>query len=343
MTEVGSALAPFVEMALASIHREYPWHLVHVATRDADVRPPRELNPAFFGSFDWHSAVHGHWCVARGLRLAPDAPFADRARRALGTSLTSARIAGEVAYFRAEGHVGFERPYGLAWVLQLAAELREWGSDEAGRWLAALMPLETLAMERLAEWLPRLSHPIRSGEHAQSAFAMGLALDWARTAGATEFAHGIERRAREFHGADVAAPIAYEPSGHDFLSPALGEADLMRRVLEAPEFASWLTGFVPDWESPAARRWLTPVTPADRSDGKLSHLDGLNLSRAWMLEGIAGALPAGDPRRAALAGAASRHRAAGLDGAASEHYAGSHWLGSFAMYLATSRGRADVA
>ncbi|MGH7741589.1 MAG: DUF2891 domain-containing protein [Candidatus Eiseniibacteriota bacterium] len=320
-------------LALAAIQREYPFHLVHVAASDADVRPPRELHPAFGAAFDWHSAVHGHWCVIRALRLTNDAAFAAAAVPVLDRHLASGPLGGELRYLEGAGREGFERPYGLAWLLQLAAELREWRDQRAARWLAALEPLERLAAARLSAWLPRLPWPVRSGEHAQTAFSMGLALDHARGAGATSAAASIMREALRLFAQTRAADLAREPSAHDFLSPALGEADLMRRVLPAPEFARWFAVVLPDG---AAER-LEPVRSPDPSDGKLSHLIGLNLSRAWMLEGIASAMEA-EPAAAGLIAASARHRAAGLAGVSAEHYAGSHWLGSFAVYLLTRRG-----
>jgi hypothetical protein len=325
-------------LALAAVHREYPNHLALLLRGDEDLRPPRELTPAFFGSFDWHSAVHGHWTLVRLARLFPHAPFAADARAALGRSLTREHLEREVAYVGASGREGFERPYGLAWLLQLAAELREWDDDDARAWHAAVAPLEALAAARLTAWLPKLARPLRSGEHAQSAFAMGLALDWAWVAGDRAFARLVVSRARAFHLRDARGPIAFEPSGHDFLSPVLGEADLMRRVLRPPEFARWLTLLLPDLTKPAGRRWLTPVRSPDPSDGKLSHLDGLNLSRAWMLAGILSALPSRDRRRSVLTRAVRAHRRAGLASVTGEHYAGAHWLASFAVYLETGRG-----
>ncbi len=341
MPSMGARMAPFAAMALASIAREYPFHVVHVVARDEDARPPRALWPAFHGAYDWHSSVHGHWCLARLARRFPAAPFAAAARQALDRDLDPARLAGEHAYLAAPGRAGFERPYGLAWLLQLAAELREWEDDaDAARWAGALGPLAALAADHLGSWLPRLPWPNRGGEHAQTAFAMGLALDWARGAG--EAGAALERvivdRARDFHLDDVAAPIAYEPSGHDFLSPILGEADLMRRVLPLAAYGPWLARLLPDLTGAAARRWLAPVTSPDPSDGKLSHLDGLNLSRAWMLEGIVAHLPMDEPRRAILAAAAARHRVAGIAAVTGEHYAGAHWLASFVVYLETGRG-----
>jgi hypothetical protein len=325
-------------MVLAAVGREYPSHIVHLLQSDADARPPRELTPSFFGSFDWHSSVHGHWCLARLVRCVPDAAFAGPARAALGASLTPDSLAREVEYMGAKGREGFERPYGLAWLLQLAAELREWEEEEAARWSAALAPLEVLAAARMRAWLTRLAWPVRVGVHHQTAFALGLTLDWARSAGEREFEALIAEHSRRLFGTDAAAPVAYEPSGHDFLSPILGEADLLRRVLAPDDFAVWLARFLPALESPEVLHWLTPVASPDRTDGHFAHLDGLNLSRAWMLEGIAAALPGSDLGVRAMAEAAARHREAGLAALAGAHYAGSHWLGSFAAYLLTGRG-----
>ncbi len=326
------------DMVLAAIHREYPNHVSLQLGSDADLRPPRDLTPAFYGSFDWHSAVHGHWCLVRILRRFPGARFEASAREAVRSSLGEDRLAGELAYLRPRP--AFERPYGLAWLLQLGAELREWRDAQAGAWRDALAPLEAVAADHLRELFAKLPWPVRAGTHAQTAFALGLVHDWARVAGDDAMTRLVERRAREYFAADVAAPIAYEPSGHDFLSPILGEADLLRRVLPRAEFALWLTGFLPDLAGAAARRWLTPVVSPDPSDGHLAHLDGLNLSRAWMLEGVAAALPDGDARVACLGEAAARHRDAGLAGVTGEHYAGAHWLGSYAIYLITGRGTA---
>jgi hypothetical protein len=256
----------------------------------------------------------------------------------IGRSFARERLAGEAAYLEAPGREGFERPYGLAWLLQLAAELREWNLPEAREWSSNLAPLERITADRLGAWLPRLAHPVRSGEHSQTAFALGLALDWARAVGEQALNRTIEERARAFYGDDRDAPIHWEPSGHDFLSPALAEADLMRRILDRGEFRGWLDRFLPDLAGARARRWLEPVAPADPADGKLAHLCGLNLSRAWMLEGVAGSLEASDRRRTLLAAAAARHLSAGVAALGEGHYAVTHWLGSFAVYLLTRRG-----
>lgn len=328
----------FADLALACVHREYPNKIAHVLNDDADAQPPRALTPVFWGCFDWHSSVHGHWLLARLARLEPAAEFAPAARAALDRSLTVEGVAGEVAYLSAPGRAGFERPYGLAWLLQLGAELREWDDPEARRWAAALAPLEAVAARRLAEWMPKLAYPIRSGEHSQTAFAFGLALDWARTAGDAELAALIEDTSRKLYLADRDCPLGYEPSGHDFLSPCLAQADLVRRLLPPAEFAAWLQGFLPGLPEDAGPEWLPVARVTDRVDGKLAHIDGLNLSRAWMLEGIAAGLPPGDLRRISLRAAAAAHARAGLEGVSDAHYAGSHWLGSFATYLVTGRG-----
>jgi hypothetical protein len=336
-----AAAERLANLALACVHKEYPNKISHVLNGDADVRPPRQLTPAFYGCFDWHSAVHGHWLLARLVRKFPDAPFAVKARAALDQSLTPAHIAAEVKYLQTEGRNTFERPYGLAWLLQLAAELHEWDDPQARRWAETLDPLAKAAAERIRSWAPKLSFPIRIGEHNQTAFAFGLILDWARSpgdAGDRETAALLESRTRDLYLKDQDCPIAYEPSGEDFLSPCLAEADLVRRILPADAFAAWLTTFLPKIPRDGRGDWLAPGVVTDPTDGKLAHLDGLNLSRAWMLEGIAASLPAADPRIPALRAAAATHRESGLRAVTGEHYEGGHWLGSFATYLVTGRG-----
>ena len=328
----------FARLALACVHKEYPNKIAHSMNSDADVAPPRKLTPAFYGCYDWHSSVHGHWLLARLARTYPDASFAADARAALGQSITPENIAQEVKYMNAEGRASFERPYGLAWLLQLGMELHEWNDPQAQQLSRALRPLEDAARARVMTWLPKLSHPIRIGEHNQTAFGLGLMLDAARGAGDKKFTALIEKKAQEFYGRDQRCPLNYEPSGEDFLSPCLGEADLMRRVMKAGEFAKWLSAFLPELGMAGGTPALRPVVSPDPSDPKLAHLDGLNLSRAWMLEGIASGLPKGDARVAALRAMASAHREAGLAAVTGEHYEGGHWLGSFAVYLVTHRG-----
>jgi Protein of unknown function (DUF2891) len=328
----------FARLALACVDKEYPNKISHVLNSDADVAPPRKLTPAFCGCYDWHSSVHGHWLLVRLVRTFPDASFVTPARAALKKSLTKENLKQEAAYLNGKGRASFERPYGLAWLLQLCAELHEWNDPQAKEMLSNLQPLEQVAVERLSTWLPKLSQPVRIGEHDQTAFALGLMIDYARSTGDKAFEKLATDAARKFFLADKNCPLAYEPSGEDFLSPCLGEADAMRRVLPPKEFAKWLGDFMPQIPTNPHAKWLSPVVSPDPSDPKLAHLDGLNLSRAWMLEGIISGLPADDPRRPALQAAADAHRRAGLAAVTGEHYEGGHWLGSFAVYLTTKRG-----
>ena len=333
-----SAVGRFAELALDCVQQEYPNKISHVMNSDGDARPPHELTPVFYGCFDWHSAVHGHWLLVRLCRKYPGAGFVSEAEVALGRSFVPRKVTEEVEYLRGEGRKSFERPYGLAWLLQLCTELREWDKSQSRRWMQALEPLERMAAERFADWLPKLTHPVRTGEHSQTAFAMGLVLDWARCAGDDGMAALVEARAREFYLQDRGANLAFEPSGQDFLSPILAEADLMRRILKPQEFSAWLGAFLPELSLDGSTDWLVPAVVSDRTDGKLVHLDGLNLSRAWMLEGIAKGLPTGDPRIEGVLGVARLHREAGLAAIVGQHYEGGHWLGTFAVYLVTKRG-----
>ncbi|MFK8016179.1 MAG: DUF2891 domain-containing protein [Gammaproteobacteria bacterium] len=327
--------AKFAELALNCVHQEYPNKIAHVLGSADDVGTPSALTPSFYGCYDWHSAVHGHWLLARLSEQFPDADYAAAARSALAKNLTPANIATEVAYIRGAGRGSFERPYGLAWLLQLAAELDAAQHPDLKPLRAALRPLEAIAVERFMLWLPKLTHPIRTGEHSQTAFAFGLVLDYARQVGNDELASLLKARGMDFYGNDTRCPLAYEPSGQDFLSPCLAEADFMRRILSTDKFSSWLTAFMPALHTKDSRNWLTVAVVTDKSDGKLAHLDGLNLSRAWMLNGIASALSKQDPRRIVLATAAQAHAQAGLASVTGEDYAGGHWLASFATYLIT--------
>jgi Protein of unknown function (DUF2891) len=333
----------FANLALACVHKEYPNKISHTLNSDSDVAPPRKLTPAFYGCYDWHSSVHGHWLLARLVKTFPDAGFVPSAREALRQSLTADHIAKEAAYLRAEGRASFERPYGLAWLLQLVAELREWNDPQAREMAANLQPLEQAALERLNAWVPKLANPVRIGEHDQTAFALGLILDYARGAGDEKLVGLLTSKARQFYSKDKNCPLAYEPSGEDFLSPCIAEADVMRRVLPSADFSVWLSAFLPQISTSDDKKWLEPVVSPDPSDPKLAHLDGLNLSRAWMLEGIASVLSKVDKRLPAITAAAEAHRRAGLAAVTGEHYEGGHWLGSFAVYLVTMRGIAQQA
>jgi Protein of unknown function (DUF2891) len=336
------AAARFAALALKCLHQEYPNHISHTLNSAADARPPHELTPAFYGCLDWHSDVHGHWLLVRLLRLYPGASFAPAARAALDQTFTTANIDAEARYLRGAGRASFERPYGLAWLLALAAELRRFDDADARRWSAALAPLQTEVVARLESWLPKLHYPIRVGEHDQTAFSFGLISDWAGVTGDREMRRLLADAAQRFYRNDRSCPLSYEPSGEDFLSPCLAEADFMRRVLEPQAFAHWLTGFLPQIPHAgvpgAARAWLSPGVVTDRSDPKLAHIDGLNLSRAWMLEGIAQGLPPKDARIPALLAAAASHSAAALPAVTGEYYEGGHWLGTYAVYLTSHAG-----
>jgi len=331
----------FANLALACVHKEYPNKISHTLNSDADVAPPRKLTPSFYGCYDWHSSVHGHWLLARLVRTFPDGKFVPAAREALRQSLTAGQLAQEAAYLRGEGRASFERPYGLAWLLQLVAELREWDDPQSKEMAANLEPLVQAALERLNAWLPKLANPVRIGEHDQTAFALGLILDYARETDHEKLVRLVTAKAQQFYSNDKNCPLAYEPSGEDFLSPCIAEADLMRRVLLNSNFSVWLRAFLPQISAAAVGKWLQPVVSPDPSDPKLAHLDGLNLSRAWMLEGIASVLSKADNRLPAIRAAAKAHRQTGLAAVTGEHYEGGHWLGSYAVYLVTGRGIAQ--
>ena len=328
----------FATLALHCIHREYPNKISHVMTSDADAGAPRQLTPAFYGCFDWHSSVHGHWLLVRLLKLEADSPFSSAIRESLAKSFTPENMAAELRYYSEDSRKGFERPYGIAWYLQLVAELHESNDPQLQGWRELLRPLEQAIVGRMSDWLPKLAYPVRLGTHNQSAFAFGLMLDYARTVGNGEFEQLLVKRSITYFAADRNCPIDYEPSGEDFLSPCLMEADLMRRVMGEAQFSAWLAGFLPNIPWDGSTDWLKPAIVLDASDGKLVHLDGVNLSRAWALQGIASALPADDARRTSILAATEKHREEGVKAVNDEHYTGSHWLASFATYLTTERG-----
>jgi len=328
----------FANLALHCIHQEFPNVVKHMMNSADDVKAPNRLYPAFYGCLDWHSSVHGHWLLVRMLNTAQDTVDKDLIIKKLNTSFTTENIQGELASLKRENNASFERPYGLAWFLQLTAELRQSSTPEAKIWLDTLLPLEEEIVARVSAWLPKLAYPIRTGEHSQTAFAFGLMLDWAKISGNKEFEALLTSRVKEYHQADKQCPLAYEPSGQDFLSPCLAEADLMRRVMAKHEYSQWLSAFFPSLTA-STSNWLAPATVTDKTDGKLAHLDGLNISRAWMIEGIISALPDDDARLTVLKKTLKAHREAGLSAVFDDmHYMGSHWLGSFASYLETQRG-----
>ena len=334
----------FSALALTCVHQEFPNKISRTTNTAEEIGRPKDIFPAFYGCFDWHSSVHGHWLLVRLLRVGPaDAPWRDEAIAKLSQSFSEQNMAGEVANFARPARGSWERPYGVAWYLQLTAELREWvqedDNSQAKAWLSNLEPLERDIADSLKAWMPKLAYPIRLGTHNQSAFAFGLMLDWARVAGDKEMERLIIEKSMAFHKDDVNCPLAYEPSGEDFLSPCLMEADLMRRILPQDEFSNWLSAFMPIIPTNGSSDWLAPGIVKDASDGKLVHLDGVNSSRAWNLYNIARALPDGDARKAALVAAAKIHADTGVAAVSAEHYSGSHWLASFATYLMTDRGQ----
>lgn len=317
-------------IALEAMEREYPNHLALWLNGDNDARPPRELHPVFFGCLDWHSAVHNHWLVARLLRLFPDGAFAAGGSERLQRGITGTGVRGECEYLAAPGREGFERPYGWAWLLALDVELEPWPAQRR-----ILAPLLELIVPRFADWLARLPYPVRSGEHPNTAFGLGLAADWCLATGDADLRERIGREAMRLYGADREASLAFEPSGHDFLSPVLAEADLMARLMHAGDYADWLARFLPAIPVDDGPAWLEPARVPDSEDYKLAHLAGLNLSRSWMLRGMAEALPAGDPRKPALEAAHAAHLEAGLAAALRTDYGASHWLPTFAVYALT--------
>ncbi len=328
----------FAALALECVHQEYPNHILHHVTGSGEMAEPSVLHPAFYGCFDWHSSVHGHWLLVRLLHLNEPGLDRDAITAALNISFTPENIAAEIEYFVAEDRGGYERPYGRAWFLQLTAELREWDSPDAKRWLETLLPLEDVIVMQTMQWLPNLNYAIRSGTHNQTGFAFGLMLDFARRAGNVPLENLLIGKVEQFYLGDVQCPLTYEPSGEDFLSPCLMEADLVRRVLAPADFSSWLGKFLPLIPVDGQGDWLAVGVVLDATDGKLVHLDGVNLSRAWALENIAASLPKGDKRIPALRASARIHTEAGLKSVTGAHYAGGHWLASFATYLITGRG-----
>lgn len=322
----------FAALALRCVRQEYPNKLDHVMNGGGEVKSPKDLHPAFYGCFDWHSSVHGHWMLVKLLRDHPGMARAAEIRQVLDENLAPERIAVEVAYLGQENRRSFERTYGWAWLLKLSAELREWDDPSARRWAAALKPLTEALAGQLSAFLPKQTYPIRTGVHPNTAFSLDLALDYARAAQDTALEALVLDRARAWFGKDRQGPLAWEPGGEDFLSPCLEEAALMSRVLPAPAYRRWLGGFLP-----GLPKGLVPAVVSDRTDPKIVHLDGLNLSRARALRRIAKALGATDPRSAALLRLADQHAGASLPHLASGSYEGEHWLATFAVRMLAER------
>jgi hypothetical protein len=328
-TRLTSELASrFASLALGHVTRQYPNKLDHVLNGPHDVRTPIELHPIFYGSFDWHSCVHGYWLLSRLYRRFPDVGEAAAIRDLLDAQLTDANVAGEVAYLAQPLRGTFERPYGWGWLLMLAAELSQHTTDEGRRWSRSLTPLAHAFAQRFVEFLPKATYPIRVGTHFNTAFATRLALEYARTSD-QRLADVIRECAVRWYANDVDCQ-AWEPGGDDFLSSALIEAECMRCVLSKNEFAAWFDRFLPRLVQREPATLFTPATVSDRTDGKIGHLDGVNLSRAWCWRALSSTWTANDPRRALALDAADRHLAASLPHVAGD-YMGEHWLATFAL------------
>ncbi|MBR0668675.1 DUF2891 domain-containing protein [Roseomonas hellenica] len=317
----------FARIALAHVRREYPNNPDHVLAGPEDARPPSALHPIFHGSYDWHSCVHSHWMLARLLRRFPEIPAAAAIRALFDAQFTADKVAGECAYLMRPTARGFKRPYGWAWLLKLAEELAR---QDDPRWSWTLAPLAEIFAQRFRDFLPIATYPVRAGTHFNTGFGLRMAADYAEATGDAGLTALLRDTARRWYGADAGCPAWGEPSGDDFLSPALIEAECMRHLLPAAEFSPWLACFLPRIAEGEPATLFRPATVTDRSDGKIAHLDGLNLSRAWCWHAIAAALPPEDARRAAAEEAAMRHLAAGLPHIAGD-YMGEHWLASFAV------------
>ncbi len=323
----------FAKLALKGARKEFPNKPGHVLLDDKDTKTPKASHPAFYGCYDWHSSVHGHWLLVRVLRTFPDLLEAKDIRAVLAEHLTAGNIEVEVAYFQRPEAKSFERPYGWTWLLKLAEELHAWDDPDAKTWSANLTPLAELLAERYVAYFPKQTYPIRAGVHSNTAFGLTFAHDYAKTVGNKKLRELIEERAKAYYGKDADAPARWEPDGNDFLSPSLCECDLMRRVLPPAEFAAWFHKYLPGAAKGEPTSLFAPATVTDRADPQLVHLDGLNLSRAWCLRGILLSLPKDDPARKALTASAAKHADAGLAHVASGDYAGEHWLASFAVRM----------
>jgi hypothetical protein len=328
----------FAKLALKGIHQEYPNKPNDVLADATAVKNPKALHPAFYGCFDWHSSVHGHWMLVRLLKLYPDCSIEKEIRNALAKNLTQANLQVEADYFAEKLHKSFERTYGWAWYLKLVAELESWDDPQAKQWREHCRPLEELLVKRTVDYLPKLAYPVRTGIHPDTGFGLAFILDYGRIIKNEELCSMIEKRARDFYLSDVDYPTRYEPSGQDFFSSCLNEADLMRRVLQPKEFSQWLDNYLPTLKTGDGGNLLTPVEVSDVTDGYIVHLAGLELSRAWCMRGIASVLPVDDPRRKLLSDSAAKHAETGFNYVFSGHYEGEHWLATFAIYALSDAG-----
>jgi len=318
-------------LPLKCLQQEYPNKLGQVLNDSSALLSPQELHPAFYGCFDWHSSVHGHWLLVRLLKQFPDMENAAQIRGKLNEQLTAANIQTEIAFFATKHNESFERTYGWAWILKLQQELSSWEDADAKKWSSALQPLSDLIAQKYIVFLPKLVYPIRSGEHINTAFGLTFAFDYAVYTNNDSLQQAITLKARQCYLPDKNYPLHYEPGGYDFLSGGLEEMDLMRRVLPKSEFESWLKGFLPGIFK--KNFGLAPGRVSDRTDGKLVHLDGLNFSRAWCLYGLAKS----DKKFAHLERIANAHLSYSLPSITDGDYMGEHWLASFAVLALLSQ------
>ena len=320
----------FARLALGHVTRPWPHVFQHVMTEPSDaIGSPIEAHPVFFGSFDWHSCVHGYWLLARALRRFPDLPEATEIRALFDQQLVPEKVEGEIAYFRRPGNRSFERPYGWAWLMALVAELGRHQNQDANRWASALRPLADELTARMEAFLAIARYPIRAGTHANTAFAMILTTEYATTIGDAALLARCRERASLWY-ADDRDCQAWEPSLNDFLSPTLIEAACMRVAMRDHAFTEWFSAFLPNAHVGEPRALFEPVTVPDRADGQISHLDGLNFSRAWCWRMISSGLSTGHPLQPLLAQTAVAHVQTSLPHLA-DSYAGEHWLATFAM------------
>ncbi len=315
------------ELPLACINTEYPNKLNQTLGSEKDLRSPKELHPAFYGCFDWHSAVHAQWTLIKLLKQFPKLEKAEEIKAKLEEALSKENIEAEVRYFKTENNKDFERTYGWAWVLKLSQELHTWDTDLGEELSQNLKPLSDLMVANFTEFLPKLIYPIRVGEHTNTAFALSFAYDYADAVKDTEFLSLIDKRAKEFYLKDDNCPVSWEPSGFDFLSPCLQEVDIMRKILPKAAFPLWINDFMPELLNKEFDMAVGIV--GDRKDGKLVHLDGLNFSRAWVLYGLANTYP---DKFSHLKAVADRHVSKSFPNLVGDSYEGGHWLGSFALY-----------
>ena len=322
----------WADLVLKGLNTEYPNKLSLVYSTRSQIKTPREHFPAFYGCFDWHSSVHGHWVLVKLLRSYPTISPASEIRTTLNEHLTKINIEKESQFFSQPEQKTFERMYGWGWYLRLVIELDSWDDPDALKWRDNLRPLEELLVKRIKEYLPNLSYPIRTGQHPDTGFALTQILDYAHQIGDPLLSAQVQSRAKNFYYNDVNYPVTYEPSGHDFFSSCWNEADLMRRLLPQEEFSEWLNRFLPQLSSQLADGTISPVIVSDVTDPKIVHLAGLNLNRAWCLQSVAAALPQQSPLREPLRESSRKHLTAGLKYINSGHYEGDHWLATFGLY-----------